>query len=116
MPELLSSRRYRFVGGTPGQPDLPDYECDLVQWHSTRAELVTKAHPSRRIQLLARYMGKVIGPADTDTMTRTCTYTIDDGPPPPEGAHRELPEYTGMATWDEDADGNVTLTAFDYPG
>jgi hypothetical protein len=116
MTELLSTRRYRFVGGTYDQPDKFDYDCRLVEWGPRRVELSTLTLPPRRITVESRYIGKAIGPTETATTTRTCTYVIDDGPPPPEGALRGQPEFRGMATWDEDTNGNVTLTAFDYPG
>ena len=114
--QLPSPHRYRFVGGPADDPEHFDYDCRLVVFAPRSVELATLTDPPRRISILPRHVGKSIAAFDSGATSRTCTYTIDDGPPPPQGEHRTRPEYAGMATWDEDEDGNVTVTAFEYPG
>jgi hypothetical protein len=114
--QLASRSRYRFVGGPHVNPRQFDYECRLVAAAPRSVELATLTDLPRRITIQPRYLGKSIAAFDSDTTTRTCTYYMDDGPPPSQGEHRPQPEYSGMATWDEDREGNVTVTAFDYPG
>ncbi len=82
----------------------------------TTAELWTLTEPPRRIRIEARYVGKSIAAFDSETTSRICTYIIDDGPPPPSGAHPTEPAYSGMALWEEDDVGNVTVKSFEYPG
>jgi hypothetical protein len=102
------------VGGTDDDPQHFDYDCRLVAFGAASVELATLSDPPRRIRISARVAGKAIAAFDSETTTRTCTYYIDDGAPPPEGAHRTLPEYAGMVLWSEDEDGNVTLQASDW--
>jgi hypothetical protein len=113
---LPSPRAIRFIGRSIYWPEPFDYDCRLVRWRQDEVELASLTDPPRRIILSPRYIGKALGPLETETTSPICTYIVDDGPPPPEGAHRTLPEYKGMASWEEAADGNVTVSTFDYPG
>jgi hypothetical protein len=83
----------RFVGGPFDNPDRYDWDGVLLE---------TITNPPRRIRLQSRYVGKVIGASDTDRTTTICTYVMDGD--------------AGMAKWSEDQQGNITVTAFDYPG
>lgn len=102
----------RFVRGHYDAPDLYDWHCRIVSRIPDQViggvplggiTLETKTDPPRMIRLQSRYIGKVIGRSETPTTTATCTYTLDG-------------DVGGMALWAEDDDGNVTITAFDYPG
>lgn len=93
----------RFVGGHYNAPGLFDWGCRLMARLPDQLTLETLTDPVRTIRLQSRYIGKVIGRVDSPTTTTICTYALDD-------------DDAGMARWAEDAEGNVIVTAFDYPG
>lgn len=90
----------RFVGGHHDGPAF-DLECRLVSVLPGGIELRTNTDPEVTIRLSPRYIGKVIGRAESETTSTVCTYTTDAGD-------------EGMAAWVEDEAGKVEVRAGDY--